>query len=85
MAEIFTAYITKYALTQSITVAQATQVEPAMIKLVATRYTTLFFRNDWHRTPEAAIARAEEMRVKKIASLEKQIAKLRKLKFEVPA
>lgn len=35
----------------------------------------------WHRTEAAAIARAEEMRVAKIASLERQIAKLQKLKF----
>lgn len=33
---------------------------------------------DWHRTRESAIARVEAMRVAKIASLEKQIGKLRK-------
>ena len=37
--------------------------------------------NDWHTTPEAAIARAEEMRTKKIASLKKQIAKLEAMTF----
>ena len=36
---------------------------------------------DWHTTPEAAIARAEEMRTKKIASLKKQIAKLEAMTF----
>jgi hypothetical protein len=36
---------------------------------------------EWHTTKESAIAKAEEMRVKKIASLKKQIAKLEKLKF----
>ena len=35
-----------------------------------------------HETKEAAILDAEKMRSKKIASLEKQIEKLRKLKFE---
>ena len=39
--------------------------------------------NDWHRTEADAVARAEQMRVKKIASLEKQIAKLKKLSFTV--
>lgn len=34
---------------------------------------------DWHRTKDAAIARAEEMRTKKIASHNKSIAKLQKL------
>ena len=37
--------------------------------------------DDWHTTPEAAIARAEEMRTKKIASLKKQIAKLEAMTF----
>ena len=35
----------------------------------------------WHTTPEAAIARAEEMRTKKIASLKKQVAKLEAMTF----
>jgi hypothetical protein len=36
---------------------------------------------EWHRTESSAIARAEEMRLAKIASLKKQIAKLEKMKF----
>lgn len=38
--------------------------------------------NEWHRTRAGAIAKAEEMRLAKIASLKKQIAKLENLKFE---
>jgi hypothetical protein len=37
---------------------------------------------NWHRTREEAIAHAEKMRSKKIASLKKQIAKLERLRFE---
>lgn len=37
---------------------------------------------EWHRTRESAIARAEEMRTAKIASLKKQIAKLEKMEFK---
>ena len=37
---------------------------------------------EWHRTRAGAIAKAEEMRLAKIASLKKQIAKLEKLKFD---
>ena len=37
--------------------------------------------DDWHTTPESAIARAEEMRTKKIASLKKQISKLEAMTF----
>lgn len=38
---------------------------------------------DWWRTKESAILRAEQMRHAKIKSLEKQIDKLKKLKFDV--
>ena len=44
-------------------------------------YPYLLFKNNWHTTPEAAIARAEEMRTKKIASLKKQISKLEAMTF----
>ena len=37
---------------------------------------------DWYRTKESAIARAEEMRSKKIAILQRQIAKLEAMRFE---
>lgn len=36
---------------------------------------------EWHETKEQAVIRAEEMRKKKIASLQKQISRLEKLKF----
>ncbi|XBX08942.1 hypothetical protein QMP26_13215 [Enterocloster clostridioformis] len=36
---------------------------------------------EWHRTPEAAIKRAEEMRAQKIKTLKNQIEKLKKLNF----
>lgn len=37
---------------------------------------------EWHRTIESAINKACDMRIRKIASLEKQIEKLRKLEFK---
>ena len=37
---------------------------------------------DVHETREAALAAAESMRTKKIASLKKQVAKLEALRFE---
>jgi hypothetical protein len=37
---------------------------------------------EWHRTIESANKRAEEMRQQKIKSLEKQLDKLKKLRFE---
>jgi len=37
--------------------------------------------SEWHLTRDAALAKAEDMRTKRIASLKKQIAKLEKLSF----
>lgn len=36
---------------------------------------------DWHMTESAAVKRANAMRIAKIASLKKQIAKLKNMKF----
>lgn len=36
---------------------------------------------DWHRTREAAIDRADSVRIAKILSLKKQLAKLEKMRF----
>lgn len=40
------------------------------------------FCRDAHETREAAVKAADQMRLKKIASLKKQIAKLEAMKFE---
>lgn len=73
-------YVTKYALgSGGIFAIESEEPEGRLLK--DTRpYGTYFHGegNDWHRTAEAAIARAEEMRVKKLASLRKQLAKLEK-------
>lgn len=37
---------------------------------------------EWHRTYESALAKAEEMRLKKIESLKKQLAKYEEMRFE---
>jgi hypothetical protein len=42
-----------------------------------------FHKNEWFFSPSAAVAKAEDMRDKKIASLRKQIAKLEKMIFLV--
>ncbi len=42
-----------------------------------------FLPGEWHRTEAKAIAQAEAMRVRKIGALEKQIARLKALRFEL--
>ena len=81
----FTAYITKYALTQGI---QEVEVEdcfntsPMMVRDPAQRFWCTFHKPDWHLNPTEAEARAESMRQAKIASLKRQIVKLdERIKF----
>lgn len=81
--ERFTAYITKYALSSGIREATVERFAsaPTMVSEVGALFVN-HHGNDWHLTKEDAVKRAEAMRIAKIASLEKQIAKLRKLKFD---
>ena len=84
--EDITAWVTKYALTDGIQKVSGTvrhETSSDMLSYIGSRYDwrECVHGNDWHRTPEAALARAEEMRKNKIASLKKSIAKLEAIKF----
>jgi hypothetical protein len=86
--EDITAWVTKYALTDGIQKVSGTvrhETSSDMLSYQARNgyhgWTALVHGKDWHRTPEAALARAEEMRKAKIASLKKSIAKLEVIKF----
>ena len=79
-----TVYVTKWALTAGIQTKQASVEERgATVREWKHGWIFTLYRKDWHRTPEAAIARAEEMRLKKIASLKKSLAKMEALTFKV--
>jgi hypothetical protein len=81
-------WITKYALTSGIIEANAEQSENAADCLVlnydrngkSTIETVLI--SDCCVTRTEAVTLAEQMRQKKLASLEKQLERLKKLKFE---
>jgi hypothetical protein len=80
-------WITKYALTQGIFEIDATvctKINKDMIEEVGAGYPTMYHREgeEWHRTKESAIKRAEEMKQAKIKSVKKQLNKLENLKFE---
>lgn len=80
-------YITKYALTKGISCLDA---EPCigfsnMIRSKNFMRSEPYHKPDWHRTRADAIARSEEMRTKKIASLKKQLSRLEKLDFRSQA
>lgn len=86
--EDITAWVTKYALTSGIQKVSGTvrhETSSAMLSYPGEcrDWPVSVHGNDWHRTPEAALARAEEMRKAKIASLKKSIAKLEAMTFSV--
>lgn len=79
--ETITAWVTKYALTTGIERVEGEVNHGISSSMFSYGPMSGAHGNDWHRTPEAALARAEEMRTAKIASLKKSVAKIEKLKF----
>ena len=83
-------WISKYALTQSIFEKEVEDCEnlrgefKGMVSYKEKGYSVNFHGegNEWHRTKEEAIKKTEEMKLKKIISHKKAIAKLEKMKFE---
>ena len=80
-------YVTKFALTGGITEyeAEISSTYPSMtiVREDGEYGLPVFFHGkDWHTTKEAAIIRAEEMRVAKLKSLEKAIKKFSLMSFD---
>lgn len=74
-------YVTKYALTAGIKECEGTvDGNTATVKNESWGY-TYFHKGEWHMASDSAAKKAEEMRLAKIASLRKQIAKLEATKF----
>lgn len=82
------AWITKYALTGGIQLVDAevcSDVNDNMISYGGGGFSSAYAHGkEWHRTPAAALARAEEMRKAKVESMEKSIERMKALKFVVP-
>lgn len=81
--EKITAWVTKYALTLGIKKVDGRINHTISSGMLCYSDRETAHGNDWHRTEAEAVARAEQMRLKKIESLEKQVAKLKKLSFTV--
>jgi hypothetical protein len=64
-------------------VEDCSDTSPTMVVSIQGR--NFYHRDQWHRTREEALEKAEKMRVTKIASLQKQIARLKKLTFDKAA
>jgi hypothetical protein len=82
--ESFQAWITKYALTSGIYEVTVTLVpdNPDMVRVMGSKDFEVYLGNNWHRTREDAVKRAEVVRSAKIQTLTKQISKLKGLSFE---
>lgn len=76
------AWITKYALTKGILEKEVDDCGDGMVIESNNHFPTYYHGTDWHKDKKSAIAKAEEMRKKKIASLKKKIEKLEKMKFD---
>jgi len=78
------AWLSKYALSIGVIPVNATDLGDGIIRYrsEANGLEQYAHKRDWHDNRYAALQKAEEMRVKKIASLKKQIAKLETLKFK---
>ena len=83
------AWVTKYALTTGVFVVDAEVCADVSDTMIAFRrhgssWDEYAHGKDWHRTREDAMVRVEEMRAKKIKSLEQQLATLKALSPVVP-
>ena len=76
-------FITKYALTTGIIEKEVTPYDryPDMVTVTSERWGATFKKPYWYETKEEAINHCEELRVKKLQSLDKQIKKISKIKF----
>ncbi len=84
--ERIVAWVTKYALNSGIRLLSGVvRHEISSEMFVSEGNHFAWHGKDWHRTPEAALARAEEMRLSKIESLKKSIKKMEGLKLIAPS
>jgi hypothetical protein len=82
----FKAWISKYALSRGVfevEVEDRFDIAPTLI--ASTDNQSLYRRDQWHRTMEVALEKAEKMRVTRIAALQRQLGKLKKLTFDKAA
>ena len=76
------AWITKYALTKGIFEEEGEICHDTSSDMFSYgKWDTYVHKGEWFRNKEDALKKAEEMRLKKIASLEKQLIKYKNMTF----
>lgn len=73
-------FVTKYALTKGILELECEIIDGKLAKTIET-YPQYFKESEWFYNEEFAIKCANKMKINKIASLERQITKLKKIQF----
>ena len=74
-------WVTKYALTagiEEIDHARVSEVSPRMIIIGGNIFRRVVHKPFWHTTRESAVEHANQIRLRKLKSLQKQIEKLNK-------
>ena len=83
----FTAYISKYALTQGILKkhVELCSTSGNMVQVVGARWAEYYHGEgvEWHRSLFGAVERAEVLRENKLRSLQKQKARIEAMVFDV--
>jgi len=74
-------YVTKYALTQGILIEDAEYLDNGYWKVEG--HYSLYNKNECFTDKESAIKNAEERRIKKLQSLDKQIKKYSAMSFDI--
>ena len=75
-------WVTRYALTDGIMEMKGEIHDDGYFLPDGDGYWSSIPKKDWHHTKAEAIARAEEMRIERLKSLDNQIKKISSLKFE---
>lgn len=83
--EKITAYITKYALSQGIQKVEGYVCHETSMHLFRddNSFVRYYHKGQWHRTPEEALKRAEQMRKTRVAALERKLTKFENLIFRI--
>lgn len=80
--DVVDVWVTKYALSNGIMKISARFCGDGMVNHISDSW-HYYHGDEWHLTAEEAATRAEEMRLKKIETLKKQLKKLESKRFEV--
>ena len=74
-------WITRYALSKGLFELEVESPSAAHVRGMGDQRYHWYSKPDWHETEAEAKERAEEMRIKKAASLSGQLLKIRRLRF----